>query len=111
MFQIACHLYKYFHLSILIKNLLKFSEEKKIDLKEITLKDFLLKLISENIYKDDKQSKIFVYNILELFLIKDISVSDSDIYNFFLKRINDFKKFNLDDESLFLEINSKLLNG
>ena len=94
-----------------IYNLLKFSEEKKIDLKDINLKDFLLKLISENIYKDDKQSKTFVYNILELFLIKDISVSNSDIYNYFLKRINDFKKFNLDDESLFLEINSKLLNG
>ena len=94
-----------------IYNLLKFSEEKKIDLKEMNLKDFLLKLISENIYKDDKQSKTFVYNILELFLIKDISVSNSDIYNYFLKRINDFKKFNLDDESLFLEINSKLLNG
>ena len=94
-----------------IYNLLKFSEEKKIDLKEINLKDFLLRLISENIYKDDKQSKTFVYNILELFLIKDISVSNSDIYNYFLKRINDFKKFNLDDESLFLEINSKLLNG
>ncbi len=94
-----------------IYNLLKFSEEKKIDLKEINLKDFLLKLISENIYKDDKQSKTFVYNILELFLIKDISVSNSDVYNYFLKRINDFKKFNLDDESLFLEINSKLLNG
>ena len=59
----------------------------------------------------DKQSKKFVYNILELFLIKDISVSNSDVYNYFLKRINDFKKFNLDDESLFLEINSKLLNG
>ena len=94
-----------------IYNLLKFSEEKKIDLKDINLKDFLLKLISENIYKDDKQSKTFVYNILELFLIKDISVSNSDVYNYFLKRINDFKKFNLDDESLFLEINSKLLNG
>ncbi len=94
-----------------IYNLLKFSEEKKIDLKEINLKDFLLKLISENIYKDDKQSKTFVYNILELFLIKNISVSNSDVYNYFLKRINDFKKFNLDDESLFLEINSKLLNG
>lgn len=94
-----------------IYNLLKFSEEKKIDLKDINLKDFLLKLISENIYKDNKQSKTFVYNILELFLIKDISVSNSDVYNYFLKRINDFKKFNLDDESLFLEINSKLLNG
>ncbi len=94
-----------------IYNLLKFSEEKKIDLKEINLKDFLLKLISENIYKDDKQSKTFVYTILELFLIKNISVSNSDAYNYFLKRINDFKKFNLDDESLFLEINSKLLNG
>ena len=66
---------------------------------------------SKKIYKDDKQSKTFVYNILELFLIKDISVSNSDVYNYFLKRINDFKKFNLDDESLFLEINSKLLNG
>ena len=94
-----------------IYNLLKFSEEKKINLKDINLKDFLFKLISENIYKDDKQSKTFVYNILELFLIKDISVSNSDVYNYFLKRINDFKKFNLDDESLFLEINSKLLNG
>ena len=94
-----------------IYNLLKFSEEKKINLKDINLKDFLLKLIRENIYKDDKQSKTFVYNILELFLIKDISVSNSDVYNYFLKRINDFKKFNLDDESLFLEINSKLLNG
>ena len=94
-----------------IYNLLKFSEEKKINLKDMNLKDFLLKLISENIYKDDKQSKTFVYNILELFLIKDISVSNSDVYNYFLKRINDFKKFNLDDESLFLEINSKLLNG
>tara|TARA_B100000965_G_scaffold390057_1_gene396465 strand:- start:374 stop:1291 length:918 start_codon:yes stop_codon:yes gene_type:complete len=94
-----------------IYNLLKFSEEKKIDLKRISLKDFLLKLINENIYKDDKQSKTFVYNILELFLIKNISVSNSDVYNYFLKKINDFKKFNLDDESLFLEINSKLLNG
>jgi len=94
-----------------IYNLLKFSEEKKIDLKEINLKNFLLKLISENIYKDDKQSKTFVYNILELFLIKDVSVSNLDIYDYFLKRIDDFKKFNLDDESLFLEINSKLLNG
>ncbi len=94
-----------------IYNLLKFSEEKKIDLKEIDLKNFLFKLINENIYKDDKHSKTFVYNILELFLIKDISVSNSDVYNYFLKRINDFKKFNLDDESLFLEINSKLLNG
>ena len=53
----------------------------------MNLKDFLLKLISENIYKDDKQSKTFVYNILELFLIKDISVSNSDVYNYFLKRI------------------------
>ncbi len=94
-----------------IYNLLRFSEEKKIDLKELNLKDFLFKLISENIYKDDKQTKSFVYNILELFLIRDISVSNSDVYNYFLKRINDFKKFNLDDESLFLEINSKLLNG
>ncbi len=94
-----------------IYNFLRFSIEKKIDLKEINLKAFLTKLINENIYKDDNQSKKFVYNILELFLIEDISVSNSDVYSYFLKRINNFKKFNLDDESFFLEINSKLLNG
>ena len=94
-----------------IYNFLRFSIEKKIDLKEINLKAFLTKLINENIYKDDNHSKKFVYNIFELFLIKDISVSNSDVYSYFLRRMNDFKKFNLDDESFFLEINSKLLNG
>ena len=34
-----------------------------------------------------------------------------DIYSYFIKRINDTKKFNLDEESLFVEFEYKVLNG
>ena len=34
-----------------------------------------------------------------------------DFYNYFIKRINDTKKFNLDEESLFAEFEYKVLNG
>ena len=52
-----------------------------------------------------------VYDFVESFLLKKISIIYSDLFSYFLKRINDTKNFNLDEESLFIEINSKLLNG
>ena len=54
--------------------------------------------------------KNIVYDFVEVFLLKKISIIYSDLFSYFLKRINDTKKFNLDEESLFIEINSKLLN-
>ena len=33
-----------------------------------------------------------------------------DIYSYFIKRINDTQKFNLDEESLFIEFENKVLN-
>ena len=48
---------------------------------------------------------------LELFLLKKVSVTYFEIFSYFLKKINNVKKFNLNEESLFLEIDSKLLNG
>ena len=35
----------------------------------------------------------------------------SDKYSYFLKRISDTRKFNLDDEILFLEFKDNILNG
>ena len=34
-----------------------------------------------------------------------------DSYSYFLKRISNTKKFNLDEESLFMEFKQKILNG
>ena len=93
-----------------IFNLLKFSKDKEIDLKKNDLRDFLLLLINNSYYKSDDKVKSLLYDMIELFILKNISSIYSDLSSYFLKRINDYKKFNLDEESLFLEIKSKLLN-
>ena len=93
-----------------IFNLLKFSNDKEIDLKKINLRDFLLLLINNSYYKSDDKVKSLLYDMIELFILKNISLIYSDLSSYFLARINEYKKFNLDEESLFLEIKSKLLN-
>ena len=94
-----------------IYNLVKFSKEKEINLSEINLNSFLSLLINKGYYKEDNKIKIMIYDFVEFFLLKKISIIYSDFFSYFLKRINDTKNFNLDEESLFIEINSKLLNG
>ena len=94
-----------------ISNLLKLSKEKEIDLKNLSLKDLVSLLINKSYYKEDDNIKNLMYELVELFLIKKISLDYLNLSNYFLNKINEYKKFNLDDESLFLEINSKLLNG
>ena len=94
-----------------IYNLVKFSEEKEIDLFNTDINSFLSLLINNSYYKEDNNTKTIVYDFVESFLLKKISIIYSDLYSYFLQRINDTKNFNLDEESLFIEINSKLLNG
>ncbi len=93
-----------------IYNLIKFSKEKDINLLDNNLNSFVSLLINKTYYKEDNNIKNIVYDFVEVFLLKKISIIYSDLFSYFLKRINDTKKFNLDEESLFIEINSKLLN-
>ena len=79
-------------------------------MKTTNLKDFLLLIINKSFYKESITVKNLVYNMFEFFLIKNVSLIYSDLYRYFLKRINETKKFNLDEESFFLEIKTKLLN-
>ena len=89
--------------------MVKFSKEKEIDLSNININSLSL-LINKTYYKEDNNVKNIVYDFVE-FLLKKISIIYSDLFSYFLKRINDTKNFNLDEESLFIEIKSKLLNG
>ena len=67
-------------------------------------------IINKAFYKEDNKVKTMIYDFVEIFLLKKISILYCDLFSYFLKRINNTKNFNLDEESLFLEINSKLLN-
>ena len=81
------------------------------DLKNISLDNFLSLLIDESYYKKDTSARLILFDFIELFLLKKIAYIYNDYSRYFLKKINNTKKYNLDEGSLFLEIKSKLLNG
>ena len=93
-----------------IYNLIKFSEENKIDLKEINLNDLINIIISKNFYKKNNLIQNLILDFIELYLVKNISKKYSEFYTYFLKKIDKTKRFNLDFESLLIEFKLKILN-
>ena len=99
-----------------IINLFNFSKEKKIDLKECSLINLLNLLIDNGYYKKNKFIKNLLVNFIELYFLKEYKISKTkksllNIYHNFINKIYNAEKFNLDEESLFFEFKSKLLNG
>ena len=97
-------------------NLINFSLEKNIKLKDMSLIEFLYLLIDNNYYKKNKFVKNLILNYIELYFLKIYKTSNKkdSILNFyysFINKINNTNKFNLDEESLFIEFKSQLLNG
>ena len=99
-----------------IINLINFSIDKSIDLRDYTLINFLNLLINNGYYKKNKIVKNLLVNFIELFFLKEYKLSNTkksliNFYHNFITKIDNTEKFNLDEESLFLEFKSKLLNG
>jgi len=97
-----------------IYRLITFFESNNYDLKEYNLKDFLSLIIKEGLYKKNALIKNILFEYVELFFRKNISnikINPFNSYNYFIRKINDTKKFNLDEESLFMEFEYKILNG
>ena len=95
-------------------NIYKFSVINDYDLSNINLKDFLKKIINEKHYKKDNLFKYLIYDFVEFYFNKIQFSFRNKIdhqYDYFLKKISDTKKFNLDEESLFVEFEEKILNG
>jgi DNA polymerase III subunit delta' len=98
-----------------IVNLINFTKEKSINLKDYTLISFLNLLIKDGYYKKNKFIKNLLIDFIELFFLKEYKLSSKKklflkFYHSFINKIHNTKKFNLDEESLFLEFQSKLLN-
>ena len=97
-----------------IVNLIIFSKDKKIDLKNISLISLLNLIIDNGYYKKNKSIRNLLINFIELFFLKKykLTIRKNSLLNFyhdFVKKVNNTEKFNLDEESLFLEFKSKLL--
>ena len=97
-----------------ILNLLIFADKNDLDLKEINLKELIKKIIMDKKYKKDQFIKHLLYSLIEVYFRINVSVKNIEllkIQNYFLKKINNTKIFNLDDESLFMEFEDRVLNG
>ena len=97
-------------------NLINLASEKKINLLEYDLKNLLILIIENGYYKKNKLIKNLLINFIELFFLKEYKLSKTKVsllnfYHIFINKIHNTEKFNLDEESLFLEFKSKLLNG
>ena len=97
-----------------IISLFNLAEEKSINLKEHTISSFIDLIIENNYYKKNKPVKILLISLIELFFLKKYMLTNTKIsfvnfYHKFMKKIYNAEKFNLDEESLFLEFKSKLL--
>ena len=94
-------------------NLIKFGIDNDYDLKNLKLDQFLKEVIKKNHYKNDNLIKYLTFELIEFYFTKVNSLISSDFFNkyhYFIKRISDTRKFNLDEESLFLEFENKILN-
>ncbi|MDB3982762.1 AAA family ATPase [Candidatus Pelagibacter sp.] len=97
-----------------ILNLLDFANLNDLDLKEISLKELIKKIIMEKKYKKDPSIKHLLYSLIEIYFRKNISIKNTkliNIHNYFLKKINNTKIFNLDDETLMMEFDERVLDG
>jgi DNA polymerase III subunit delta' len=97
-----------------ILKIINFANKNDIDLKEISLKEFILQIIIDKKYKKEVFIKNLLYSLIELYFRNNISIKNIrliNLHNYFLKKINNTKKFNLDEESLFMEFEDRVLNG
>ena len=91
-------------------NLIKFASENSIDIKNISLDELLYLIISKNYYKKDLLIKDFLMDYFQLFLINSKKFRNIDLYDYFVKQYSNVKRFNLDEETFFIEFKQKLLN-
>ena len=95
-------------------DLINFSKENSINLNDYNLTTLISLIIENNYYKKDRFVKNLLINFIELFFLKEYKLSERknsllNFYHKFTKKINNTEKFNLDEESLFLEFKSELL--
>ena len=94
--------------------ILKISEDFEIDVKNLSLENFLSLIIKNKFYKKDKKLTELTYSFIEIYFRNKINIKNIqilNIYGLFLKKIINTKVYNLDEETIFMEFEDRILNG
>ena len=91
-----------------------FAKKYEINIKSYTIKELLNYIISKKLYKKDSELNIFIYRLIQFLLFETFYLSKDnkiyDLYKYFILKINNTIKYNLDIESLFFEFKNTLIN-
>ena len=87
----------------------------KTNFKNIDIEEFIKIIINDNSFKKNTYIKDNLIKFIELFFLKKINDHKTkkniySQYSFFLNKLHDVKKYNLNIESFLLEFNSKMAN-
>ena len=90
-------------------SIFEFSNTNKLDLLDLSLKDFIKIIVEDKIYKKDKILNKLIYDYIELYYLKK-EPSEQNYLNFddHIRSVNNMSKFNLDTESIFLRLHQNL---
>ncbi len=94
--------------------LINLSVEYNLNLVNYDLSTTIKTIIKDKIYKKDKSIIEIIYYFIELYFRNNISCKNISLlksYHYFLKKINNTKTYNLDEETLFMEFEDRILNG
>ncbi len=93
-------------------NFYNFCLDNELDVSNIKVEEILRFIIKKSLYKSDLYIKNNLSFFLEILFSKNIvdQKKNLELYDYFIKKMDSIKKFNLDIETFLLEINSKLLN-
>ena len=108
------NLYDYYTTPGKLFKLIKLSELYNIDFVNYDLNATLKTIIKDKLYKKDKLIIEIIFSFIELYFRNNISSENINLiksYSYFLKKINNTKIYNLDEENLFMEFEDKILNG
>ena len=94
--------------------LINLSKGYNLELANFDLNTTLTTMIKDKIYKKDKSIIDIIYSFIELYFRNNISTENISLlksYHYFLEKINNTRTYNLDEETLFMEFEDKILNG
>ena len=94
-----------------IYKLIRFSIASKLDLTKINLSEFIKIIVEKSLYKNDQLIKPIIYEYVEFFLAHKFSLDKFKYRKYLINKINDIKRYNLDEESFFIEFENVMLNG
>ena len=109
--QLSHDFHNHYNTPAYLIKLIEYLNENNININNISIEQFLLHIIESKNFKSNTFISENVNYFIELFFYKNIKLKNisNKLKDYFYYKFSDFKRYNLDMETYFLEFKEKLL--